>query len=237
MEPCRRRAPQVCNEAIELKRSTCLLERSALLLEMINLRVVPLDTAAEGVLALVPAHVRSRNELLVAEQEWVGRLCVAKSEVIAVGAARRCGIRGRLACREHEARVTVVQRRISVSSRVIRARDLQVVKSSGRCQIEGRPEPLARETEVPIDQQRRRERMSHAETDALNETWCIAQLSTVGRVTDRRSQQWRVVYERLRKAVAPEDHCRLAHDVVGLAVRVIAVEQCGAAANPIVQSV
>src|ERR1700722_12644515 len=77
VEPGRSGPLQIGYESVELERSAGLLKGAALRLEMVDLRVVPLDAAAERMFAFNPAHVGAGHELLIAEQERVGRLGIA----------------------------------------------------------------------------------------------------------------------------------------------------------------
>ena len=167
------------DEAIERERAAGLLKRAALRLEVVDLSVVPFDAAAEGVLSLVPTQVRAGDILVVAEKERICGLGIAQVCLIVWNrSARR-----RLASREDESRIAIVEGWVTGSSRVIGSGDPQIVESVGRDEVKGRPEPLASEAEVPIQQYERSERVGGAETDVLNQAGSIAKLSAIGGIT------------------------------------------------------
>src|SRR5258707_1350996 len=103
---------------------------------MVNLRVVPFDAAAQGMFAMVPTQVRAGYELLVAEQERVGRLGIAQGRAYGVAGPRR-----RLANREDEAGKSVIQGWVTRSSRIVGSRDIQILESFGRGEIKRRRGP------------------------------------------------------------------------------------------------
>ena len=219
------------NKAIELERAAWLLEGAALRLEVIDLRVIPLDSAAEGVLSSDPGQVSATDELLVAEQERVGGLRIAQGCSCGATSTRRRSSSG-----EDETREPVIQARVTCSARIVGSRNFQIVEPVGRSESECRTQPLAGETEVPIQQQRGGERVCHAKADVLDQAGSVAKLSAIGCVTDSGSEQRRIKDQRLGEAIATEDGGFRSGNIVNLKVSVVTVKEGGSAARPIVRA-
>ncbi len=117
-------------------------------LEVVDLAVVPLDTTAKLVSPSDPGEISSADELLVAKQEWVSGLRIAQGRTGGPAGSRRRRTRG-----EDEPRKPVIQACGSCRSGVVSSGNLQVIEPFSGGEIKRLPQPLARETEIPIEEQ------------------------------------------------------------------------------------
>src|SRR5581483_9017483 len=125
---------------------------------MVHLGVVPLDAATQPVLATRPAQVSPRHVAAIAKNERVGRLRIAKIQSLG----------------KHETREAVINAWITRGSHIVRAGNLQVIQSLWRSEVKGRTQPQTGETEVPVQQHIRTERVRRSQPDALDQAWRIA---------------------------------------------------------------
>src|ERR671931_143654 len=183
-----------------------------------------------------PAQVCAGNKLLIAEQERVAGIGIAQ---IQRTRASDAGQRGRVAAgnAQRKSGQAIVKRGVAQDAGAMGSWNVQVVKPFRRAQIERRPQPLASEAKIPVEQHGGRESMCRAQTDALNQARRGAELTAVGRIPACVTKERWIEYQRAGEAVTPKNRALRGGNVVDFEVGVVAVEQRRPTPHEVVQAV